>query len=47
MMKRSEGQSFSEAGTNTRVSYLKVIFMARECIHLKAELSTKETFKMA
>jgi hypothetical protein len=31
MMKRSEGQSFTEPGTNTRVSYLKICLMAREC----------------
>jgi hypothetical protein len=47
MMKRSEGQSFSEEGTNTRVSYLKVSFMARDCIHGTTENTTKETFKMA
>jgi hypothetical protein len=47
MIKRSVGPSFTETGTNTRARYLMICFMARECIHLKMELSTRETFKMA
>jgi hypothetical protein len=46
MMKRSKGPSFTETGTNTRARYLRMCFMARECIHLQVELSTRETFKM-
>jgi hypothetical protein len=47
MMKKSEGQSFTEKGKNMRVKYLKICLMAREFILLQLEVSTRETFKMA
>ena len=47
MMKKSEGQSIIEAGKYTKVNYSKICLTARELQHLKTEMSTKDTLKMA